>query len=82
MTPKQLRTLISANIRERRKLLHLNQVALASACACTQAQISALEKGKSGCSDEMLAKLSQALHCHPAALLMESAYAENLKIGA
>lgn len=82
MTPKQLRALISRNIRERRKELHMNQVALAEACACTQAAISGLEKGKSGCSDEMLAKLSQALHCHPAALLMESQRAENLKIGA
>lgn len=82
MTPKQLRALISRNVRSRRKELGLNQVALASACECTQAQISRLEKGLSGCSDEMIAKLSQALHCHPASLMMENAAQSNLKIGA
>lgn len=82
MSPKQLRALISRNIRERRKELGINQVTLAKACACTQGAISNLEKGLSGCSDEMIAKLSQALHCHPAALMMESSAADNLKIGA
>ena len=60
----------------------MTQLALAEAINCTQAQVSRLEKGLSGASDEMLAKLSEALKCHPAALMMESARAENLKIGA
>lgn len=82
MTPKQLRALISSNVHQRRVELGLNQIALAEACDCTQASISRIEKGLSGCSDEMLAKLSQALKCHPAALMMEPASEKNLKIGA
>lgn len=82
MSPKQLRALISRNVRIRRTELGINQVALAKACQCTQGAISRLEKGISGCSDEMIAKLSQALHCHPASFMMEAASAENLKIGA
>lgn len=82
MTPKQLRSLISRNVRSRRKELGITQTSLAEACNCTQAAISSLEKGNSGCSDEMLAKLSTALHLHPAALMMENAVSTNLKIGA
>lgn len=89
MTPTQLRTVISHNIRDLRKRLGIKQIALAEACGSTQATISRLEKGIVGCDDTMLAKLGEALHCHPASLMMaaddraaEKSKQRNLKIGA
>lgn len=89
MTPSQLRSVISQNIRELRKRLGLNQIALAEACESTQATISRIEKGVVGCDDAMLAKLGEALRVHPATLMMaaephvsEKPKHRNLKIGA
>ena len=82
MTPEKLRHTISRNVKQRRKELGMTQAALAAACEVTAAAICRLESGVSGASDEMLAYLSEALHCHPAALMMEGVTAKNLKIGA
>lgn len=85
MSPKQLRTVISENVQRLRKHAHMTQLALATACECKQANISRIEKGLVGCSDEMLAKLSEALDCHPATFMMEATASHRsakLKIGA
>ncbi len=85
MSPQQLRSIVSANIRERRRVLGMNQQALATACQTRQATISRIECGKTPIDDVLLARLGEALSVHPAALMMESdqkAAKKNLKIGA
>ena len=70
MTPEELRATVSRNIRERRRELHITQVGLATACEVDQSTISSIESGKIGVTDKMLAKISEVLHVHPAALFM------------
>ncbi len=73
MTPKQLREVISKNVRDAREKANLNQSELAHLCGTRQATISRIENGISGVDDEILAKLGEALKVHPAALMMDAA---------
>ena len=85
MSPQQLRSIVSRNIRARRNELHMNQQSLAVACRVKQATISRIESGKSAIDDEILALLGEALSVHPATLMIEAtakAAKRNLKIGA
>ena len=69
MGGKDLRIVVSRNIRTRREELDMTQTALARAVGVTPACISQIEADKRTLDVEALARLAEALRTSPSALL-------------
>ena len=74
MKPEKLSEIVKANVRARRLELDLTQQQVADRLGCKQAVIAQIERGASGISMEMLAKLSDVLNTTPATLVTEGAF--------
>ncbi len=69
MKPEQLERVFRVNMRKRRLELELTQEQVAEAANMPQPHISALERGNMSPTISSIAKLAEALHCPPSALL-------------
>ena len=65
MTQSEIRMMAAEFVKSRRVTLNITQQQLAADCGVDQATISAIEGGRTGINDKMLAKLTEALHFHP-----------------
>lgn len=69
MTPAELKTLFSENLKARRKELGMTQAAVADALGVAAPYIVALEKGHKSPRLENVARLAEVLQTTPSALL-------------
>jgi transcriptional regulator with XRE-family HTH domain len=69
MKPEELYVVLSRNLKARRQELAMTQQQLATDSGVTQSAISRVERGDPTMSLATLAKLAEALHTSPSALL-------------
>lgn len=74
MPPEKLCEVVKTNVKARRLELGLTQVEVAEKIGCKQPVIAQIERGTSGISMEMLAKLSDVLRTTPAILVTPDAF--------